>query len=34
MIYLLDEERWAHKEALLEEVGLAGLCIPIESLLD
>jgi TnpA family transposase len=31
---LLDEERWAHKEALLEEVGLVGLRIPIESLLD
>jgi TnpA family transposase len=31
---LLDEERWAHKETLLEEVGLAGLRIPVESLLD
>ncbi|MCP4420292.1 MAG: Tn3 family transposase, partial [Chloroflexi bacterium] len=31
---LLDEERWAHKETLLEETGLARLRMPVESLLD
>jgi TnpA family transposase len=31
---LLDEERWANKEALLKETGLVRLQIPVESLLD
>jgi len=31
---LLDEERWANKETLLKETGLARLQTPIETLLD